>query len=108
MVSSRNKEISASQLGVLVLAGLYAFLFCGVDLFHTDDCTYVSSPDGRPDDTCPACMFKAGANCCEPIYADLILPTAIAWVVLFPCHTAAPVKKPACILFLRAPPALAA
>ena len=80
--------------------GLYGFLFCGVDLFHSDGCEGRIPGHAASQETCPACMFKAGANSTEPVYADLILPTTTTWLVVFPCHAAQQASEPACILFL--------
>ena len=103
--SSPMKKLSLYKLGFVGLVVLYSFVFCVVDLFHTEDYR-VGEPHGQVSspDTCPACMFKASTSSTQPVYTDLILPEEMGWILVVTDPTILLSNKPACRASIRAPP----
>jgi len=99
------KKLNLYKLGFVGLAAFYILIFCGADLFHTEDC-----PSGRSDgmadseDVCPACMLKNSANSTEPLYTNLTLPAELAWIAMVTHPAILLSNEPICQLSIRAPP----
>jgi len=99
------KKLSLYKLGFLGLAALLTFIFCGVDLFHTERCPPAGSHYGvSSEDVCPACTFRAGANSAEPLYTSLIVPAEMAWINMVTHPAILLSNEPTCQLSIRAPP----
>ena len=99
------KKLRLYKWSFLGLAALCIFVFCSVDLFHTED-YMVGQSHGKASnsDTCPACMFKTSTNSTQPLYTNPILPLEMAWINMVAHPAILPSIKLACQLSIRAPP----
>ena len=92
-----------------MLALHFLFVFCAIDLFHTDTCPIQSKDPKIPfqpqaDDGCPACNFKVGANAEQPQIVNMHnLVQPVFGRLYIPIETMQG-NEPACCLYLRAPP----
>ena len=64
-----------NRVGCLLLAAHFLFVFCAVDLLHTDDCPCVNGIPIDADDGCVACQFKSGVHAEQPEFLDSLVPS---------------------------------